>query len=60
MAAKIKDALFIGDAETASDPEFIELNKISYLINCSGKELSNTWANHGLGKSKILLMFDRF
>lgn len=48
MAAKIKDGLFIGDAETSQDPEFLELNKISNLINLAGREVPNTWATHGL------------
>lgn len=48
MAAKIKDGLFIGDAETSQDPEFLELNKINNLINFSGREVSNVWAAHGL------------
>jgi hypothetical protein len=47
MAAKIKDGLFIGDADTSQDPEFLELNKISNLINFSGREVSNVWAAHG-------------
>lgn len=48
MAAKIKDGLFIGDAETSQDPEFLELNKISNLVNLSGREVPNSWAAHGL------------
>lgn len=48
MAAKIKDGLFIGDAETSQDPEFLELNKISNLINFSGREIPNVWAAHGI------------
>jgi hypothetical protein len=36
MAAKINDGLFIGDAETSQDPEFLELNKISNLVNLAG------------------------
>jgi hypothetical protein len=28
MAAKIMDGLFIGDADTSRDPEFLDLNKI--------------------------------
>jgi hypothetical protein len=48
MAAKIKDGLFIGDAETSQDPEFLELNKISNLVNVAGDEVENTWAPHGL------------
>lgn len=52
MAAKIKDGLFIGDAETSQDPEFLELNKISNLINFAGREVPNVWAAHG----KIILL----
>jgi len=48
MAAKIKDGLFIGDAETSQDPEFLELNKINSLINFAGREVPNVWAAHGL------------
>jgi len=47
MAAKIKDGLFIGDAETSQDPEFLELNKINSLINLSGREVNNIFASHG-------------
>jgi hypothetical protein len=38
MAAKIKDGLFVGDAETSRDVEFLELNKISNLINLAGRD----------------------
>ncbi|CAM9133887.1 unnamed protein product [Hapterophycus canaliculatus] len=48
MATKIKDGLFIGDAEASQDPEFIELNKITFVINCAGRELPNLWEQHGL------------
>jgi hypothetical protein len=48
MAAKIKDGLFIGDAETSQSEVFINDNKISNLINLSGREVSNIWASHGL------------
>jgi hypothetical protein len=48
MAAKIKDGLFIGDADTSQDPEFLELNKISNLINFAGREIPNVWAAHGM------------
>lgn len=48
MAAKIKDGLFIGDVETSQDAEFLELNKISNLINLAGRECPNVWAAHGL------------
>lgn len=48
MAAKIKDGLFIGDAETSQSEVFINDNKISNLVNLSGKEVPNIWASHGL------------
>jgi hypothetical protein len=48
MAAKIKDGLFIGDAETSQSEVFINDNKISNLINLSGREVPNIWASHGL------------
>jgi hypothetical protein len=48
MAAKIKDGLFIGDAETSQSEVFINDNKISNLINLSGREVQNIWSSHGL------------
>jgi hypothetical protein len=48
MAAKIKDGLFIGDAETSQSEVFINDNKISNLINLSGRDVPNIWASHGL------------
>ena len=48
MATKIKDGLFVGDAEASQDPEFIELNKITFVINCAGRQLPNLWEQHGL------------
>ncbi|CAM9304838.1 unnamed protein product, partial [Phaeothamnion confervicola] len=48
MTTKVKDALFIGDAEASQDPDFLELNKITYIINCAGRQLPNLWEQHGL------------
>ena len=48
MAAKINDGLFIGDFDTSQDVEFLELNKISSLINLAGQQLPNIFASHGL------------
>lgn len=48
MAAKIKDGLFIGDAETSQSEVFINDNKISNLINLAGREVPNIWSSHGL------------
>ncbi|KAG5182214.1 hypothetical protein JKP88DRAFT_263299 [Tribonema minus] len=48
MATKLTDCVFIGDAESSQDPEFIELNKITHIINCAGRQLPNLWERHGL------------
>jgi len=38
-AIKIKDGLFIGDEFAAQDLDFIQMNKVSRIINCSGKQI---------------------
>lgn len=48
MAAKLKDGLFLGDFETAQDLEFIIANKITRIINCAGREISNAWERSGI------------
>lgn len=48
MAAKIKDGLFIGDAESAGDAEFLDLNKIVNLGNLAAREVPNRFSAHGL------------
>eukprot|EP01038_Epipyxis_sp_PR26KG_P012713 gene12713-17049_t len=48
MAAKIKDGLFLGDADCSASEVFINDNKISNLINLAGREVQNVWASHGL------------
>ncbi|EGR28590.1 hypothetical protein IMG5_172640 [Ichthyophthirius multifiliis] len=47
-AIKIKDGLFIGDQESISDLEFILSNKVTHIINTSGKQIPNTWENIGI------------
>ena len=48
MAAKLFDGLFLGDDATSQDPEFLELNKISNLVNLAGREVPNVYSGHGL------------
>lgn len=48
MVSKVKDGLFLGDIEASQDPEFIELNKISRIINCAPSSIPNIWACHGI------------
>eukprot|EP00596_Hydrurales_sp_CCMP1899_P002944 CAMPEP_0119047906 /NCGR_PEP_ID=MMETSP1177-20130426/55734_1 /TAXON_ID=2985 /ORGANISM="Ochromonas sp, Strain CCMP1899" /LENGTH=83 /DNA_ID=CAMNT_0007023081 /DNA_START=36 /DNA_END=284 /DNA_ORIENTATION=+ len=47
MAAKLFDGFFLGDAETSMDADFLDLNKISRLINLAGQEVQNVWSGHG-------------
>ena len=47
MAAKVFDGLFIGDAETSMDADFLDLNKISRLINVAGRQIPNALSGHG-------------
>lgn len=37
-----------GDYETAQDLEFIIANKISRIVNCSGREIANAWERSGV------------
>jgi hypothetical protein len=41
MVTKVKDGLFMEDIEAAQDPDFIELNKISRIINCAAGQVSD-------------------
>ena len=48
MATRVKDGIFVADGESSQDPEFIELNKIGYIVNCAGRQLPNLWSAHGV------------
>jgi len=47
MACKVTDGLFLGDADTSYDAEFLELNKVSNLINLAGRDVSAFWRRIG-------------
>jgi len=47
-AIKIKDGLFIGDSFAAKDLEFVVANKVTKIINCSGRQVQNQWTNIGV------------
>lgn len=47
-AIKIKDGLFIGDEFAAQDLEFIVTNKVTHILNCASKEVSNIWESIGV------------
>jgi len=48
MAAKLKDGLFLGDAEAAQDIDFLAANKILKIINCSGRQAPNLYEAAGV------------
>ena len=45
---KALDGIWCGDAEASYDPDFLESNKVSNLINLAGQEVQNIYAGHGL------------
>ena len=47
-AIKVKDALFIGDEFAAQDLEFVVANKVTRIINTSGRQIPNHWESVGV------------
>lgn len=47
-AVKVKDGVFIGDELAAQDLEFVVANKVTHVINCSGKQVPNHWEPIGV------------
>eukprot|EP00947_MAST-08B_sp_MAST-8B-sp1_P001697 g1697.t1 len=48
MATKLKDGVFIGDAESSQDIEFMVANKIRSIINLCADRVPNTWERAGV------------
>lgn len=48
MTTKIKDGLFISDSDFSQDMDFLSSNKITYVINCAGNEVSNRFERTGI------------
>ena len=48
MASKLKDGVFIGDAESSQDIEFMVANKIRAIINLCADRVPNTWERAGV------------
>ena len=47
-AIKIKDGLFIGDELASQDFEFAITNKVTHIINWSGRQIRNYWDHLGI------------
>ncbi|GBG30667.1 Dual specificity protein phosphatase [Hondaea fermentalgiana] len=48
MAARVVDGLFVGDALSSMDVNFLVANKITRVINCAALELENRWEALGI------------
>lgn len=47
-AVKIKDGVFIGDEMAASDLDFVVANKVTGIVNCSGRHVPNHYDSIGV------------
>lgn len=48
MAARVVDGLFVGDALSSMDVNFLVANKIARVVNCAALELENRWEALGI------------
>ena len=48
MATKLKDGVFIGDAEASQDIDFLVSNKITRVINCAAASVPCSWERLGV------------
>jgi len=39
MATKVKDGMFLGDADAACDLDFLLANKVTRVVNCAAREV---------------------
>ena len=47
-AIKIRDGLFIGDSFAAKDMDFVAANKVTRIVNCSGRQVTNNFTRLGV------------
>jgi protein-tyrosine phosphatase len=48
IAVRIKDGIFVGNATAAHDEDFLYVNKVTHIVNCSGAEVSDVFADSGI------------
>ena len=48
FAAQVNELIFIIKNNNLKDFEFVISNKITHIINCAGREMSNVWENAGI------------
>ena len=57
MASKVKDGLFISDCYASKDLDFVRLNKIFYMVNVAGGEVTNAFEGDAVGWRATYLSF---
>ncbi|CUG89202.1 dual specificity protein phosphatase, putative [Bodo saltans] len=48
IAVRIKDGIFVGNVTAAHDEDFLYVNKVTHIVNCSGAEVSDMFADSGI------------
>ncbi|RNF04836.1 putative dual specificity protein phosphatase [Trypanosoma rangeli] len=48
IAVRVKDGIFVGNVIASQDRDFIEMNKITHIINCAGGELPDLFVHDGV------------
>jgi len=47
-AVKVCDGIFVGDEHAAQDLEFVVSNKVTHIVNASGRQIANHWEAIGV------------
>lgn len=47
-AVKVRDGIFVGDEHAAQDLEFVVSNKVTHIVNTSGRQIPNHWETIGV------------
>lgn len=48
LAVRIVDGLFIGNAISSQDDEFLFSNKVTHIVNCAALDVPNVFSEHGI------------
>lgn len=48
LAVRIIDGLFIGNAISSQDDEFLFSNKVTHIVNCAALDVPNVFTDHGI------------
>mmetsp|Transcript_3537 Transcript_3537/g.13528 ORF Transcript_3537/g.13528 Transcript_3537/m.13528 type:complete len:693 (-) Transcript_3537:210-2288(-) len=48
LAVRVIDGLFIGNAISSQDDEFLFSNKVTHIVNCAALDVPNVFSDHGI------------